>query len=179
VKRLPYTDAFVDESIRGQRYLMACVLLEAAQLAVVRNDLRALVLHGGRVHFHNESASRRRLILEAIAGSQVSSFVVVCHRGHGVSEFQARDMCLARIVDELQQREVGRLTIESRQDDRDDTRTLRRARRPHPSLVWEHALPTAEPLLWVADGLAWAVGAGGRWRDSVTSVVADVIDLRP
>ena len=26
MKRLPFTDAFVDESERGRRYLMACVM---------------------------------------------------------------------------------------------------------------------------------------------------------
>jgi hypothetical protein len=32
----------------------------------------------------------------------VEVFVVVCHRDHGVSEFQARSVALARIVAELQ-----------------------------------------------------------------------------
>lgn len=98
-RRFRPTDAFVDESIRGQRYLMGCVLIEARNLASLRIDVEALVLTGGRVHFHNESSRRRREILARFAGYPISAFVVVCHRNHGITEFRARELCLWEIVE--------------------------------------------------------------------------------
>lgn len=54
-QRFKPTDAFVDKSIRGQRYLMGCVLVEAKTLPAVRPAVEELALFGNRIHFHNES----------------------------------------------------------------------------------------------------------------------------
>jgi hypothetical protein len=110
-RRFRPTDAFVDESIRGQRYLMGCVLVEAKNLASVRNDVEGLVLSGGRVHFHNESRQRRRELLARFATYPMAAFVVVCHRTHGISKFHARDLCLTHIVDRLQADAIPHLVL--------------------------------------------------------------------
>jgi hypothetical protein len=164
VKCLPFTDAFVDESIRGQRYLVACVLVQAHELPLMRSELAELSgPKSSRVHFNAELDGRRARLLQTFAAWPIESFVVMCRRGHGVSEFEARARCLEHIVRVLQQRSVERLVIESRQDDVDDERTIRRHRRPEPRLVFEHRRGVEEPLLWIADGVAWAAGAGSRW----------------
>jgi hypothetical protein len=178
-RRFRPTDAFVDESIRGQRYLMGCVLIEAKHLAALRVDVEGLVLTGGRVHFHNESARRRRAILARFAGYPISALVVVCHRSPGITEFRARELCLTAIVDRLQLDSVPHLVLESRHDDREDHLTIPRVRRAEPPLVWEHRLGTEEPLLWIADGITWAAGAGAGWRQLIDPVLREVIDLRP
>jgi len=116
-RRFRHTDAFVDESIRGQRYLMGCVLIEARHLSEVRRSTAALVPAGKRLHFHQELDTTRRSALELFATMPVRVRAVVCIRSHGSTEFQARAMCLTQIVRELQERSVPRLTIESRQDD--------------------------------------------------------------
>jgi hypothetical protein len=179
VKRLPYTDAFVDESIRGQRYLMACVLVHARHLTAVRRATAALVGDGRRLHFHQELASTRRMALELFATIPVSVTIAVCARTHGVTEFNARDACLAEIVRQLQARSVPRLTIESRQDDSDDRRTIARSRASQPSLVFDHRQGSREPVLWIADAVAWAFGAGGRWLPLVEPLIDDVAEVRP
>jgi hypothetical protein len=173
------TDAFVDESIRGQRYLMGCVLIEARHLTTVRRATAALVGDGKRLHFHQELDSMRRLALELIATMPVRVTMVVCTRTHGVSEFHARDACLAEIVRLLQERSVPRLTIESRQDDRDDQRTIVRSRLAEPSLVFDHRQGLREPLLWLADAVAWTFGAGGPWLPLVEPLLDEVTELRP
>ena len=178
-RRFKPTDAFVDESVRGQRYLMGCVLIEARHLAGVRADVDALVLTGGRVHFHAESAGRRRSILAEFAGYPLAAFVVACHRSHGISQFRARALCVAAIVDRLQHLAVPHLVIESRHDDREDHVAISRARRSEPSLVWEHRPGAEEPLLWIADGITWAVGAGPGWRELIRPILVEVIELRP
>ena len=178
-RRFRPTDAFVDESIRGQRYLMGCVLIEARHLSEVRRSTAALVGAGKRLHFHQELDTTRRSALELFATMPVRVTAVVCIRSHGSTEFQARAMCLAEIVRELQERSVPRLTIESRQDDRDDQRTVLRARRPEPSLVFDHRRGQREPLLWLADAFTWALGAGGLWLQMIDAVLDEVVELRP
>ena len=179
MKRLPFTDAFVDESVRGRRYLMGCVLIEARHLTRVRRATNELAGEGKRLHFHEELDSVRRSALELFASMPVRVTVVVCTRSHGVSEFHARDACLAEIVRLLQDRSVPRLTIESRQDDSDDRRTISRSRLPEPSLVFDHRQGQREPILWVADAVTWAFGAGGRWLPLVEPLLDNVIELRP
>ena len=105
--------------------------------------------------------------------------ITVRTRTHGVTEFDARDACLGEIVRQLQGRSVPRLTVESRQDDRDDRRTIARSRAPEPPLVFDHRVSSLEPLLWIADAVAWAFGAGGRWLPVVGPLIEDVTELRP
>lgn len=105
--------------------------------------------------------------------------VVVCTRGHGVSQFQARDACLAEIVRELQREGVLRLTVERRQDDRDDQRTILRSQAPEPLLTFGHRQGADEPILWVADAVAWAYGAGNWWAPFADRVVDHVTELSP
>ena len=178
-RRFRPTDAFADESIRAQRYLMGCVLIEARHLTRVRRATAALVGDGKRLHFHQELDSMRRSALELFATMPVRVTVVVCTRGHGFSEFHARDACLGEIVRLLQERSVPRLTIESRQDDSDDRRTIARSRLPEPSLVFDHRQVSREPLLWLVDAVTWAFGAGGRWLPLVEPLLDDVKELRP
>ena len=178
-RRFRPTDAFVDESLRGQRSLMVCVLVEARHLTQIRRATASLVGEGKRLHFHQELDSMRRTALELIATMPVRVTVVVCGRRHGVSEFQARDACLAEIVRQLQDRSVPRLTVESRQDDSDDHRTILRTRRPEPSLTFDHRQGQSEPILWVADAVVLAFGAGNRWMPLVEHTVERVVELRP
>jgi hypothetical protein len=179
VKRLPFTDAFVDESIRGQRYLMACVMAQARDLPSIRTAVRALPTRGRRLHFHNEDDAQRRVLLAAMADLPVRAYVVVCHRRNGVTEFAARDACLKAIVTEVQVQRIDRLVIETRQDDRDDARIITRTRQPQPPLVFEHRTARSEPLLGLADGIAWAVGAGASWSALIDPLVQKVVELRP
>jgi hypothetical protein len=158
---------------------MACVLVEARYLARVRRETAELAGSRARLHFHEELNSRRRSALEAFTTMPMSVQVVVCHRRHRVTEFQARDACLSAIVLSLQAQMVPRLTIESRQDDRDDRRTIARSRLSTPPLVFEHRRSVREPLLWIADAIAWAYGAGGSWLPLVRPLVDEVTDLRP
>jgi hypothetical protein len=79
----------------------------------------------------------------------------------------------------VQRDDVPRLVIESRDDDREDERHLVRVRRPEPLLVFEHRRASAEPMLWVADALAWAHGTGANWRVLVEPVIDAIAELRP
>jgi len=157
---------------------MTSVLVDAHDLIALRLVTAALVEPGKRLHFHQELDRTRRVALEAFASMPIRASAVVAIRSHGVTEFQAREHCLRHIVEDLQARSVPRLTIESRQDDRDDQRTIARARTRHPPLVFEHRDAAVEPLLWIADGITWAIGTGGRWAALVEPVMETVTEIR-
>jgi hypothetical protein len=84
-----------------------------------------------------------------------------------------RAECLALIVEAAQANgQVATLYVERRDGlDHHDRETIVRARRPEPSLNLEHLRPHGDPLLWVPDALAWAVGARGEWLDRVRDAV--------
>jgi hypothetical protein len=178
-RRFRPTDAFVDESIRGQRYLMGCVLIEARHLAATRAAISALPTRGRRLHFNNEVDAQKRILLASIVELPVRAFVVVCHRRHGITEFVACKTCLAALVSEVQSQRVDCLVLESRQDDREDARIISKLRQPEPPLAFEHRTAWREPMLGVADGITWAAGAGVQWQALIEPLVQRVIELRP
>ncbi len=176
-RRFRPTDAFVDESIRGQRYLMGCVLIEARHLASARRAVVDLVVGGRRLHFHQELDATRRAALKVFIELPIEVHVVSMVRRHGVTEFEARNGCLASIVEMAQERSVPLLTIESRQDDHDDRVTIVRHRQPEPRLIFDHRDGATEPMLWIADGVLWSLGAGGRWLRHVAPIVRSLTEL--
>jgi hypothetical protein len=46
-------------------------------------------------------------------------------------------------------------------------------------LVFEHRTARHECMLWIADAVTWAVGAGSPWRDRLGDSLTDVIELEP
>jgi hypothetical protein len=109
----------------------------------------------------------------------IAVLIVVAHSDHGVSEFVSRNACLSTVVAHLQAMDVSRVVIESRDDDREDERLLTRARARNIPLVFEHRPGRGEPMLWVADALAWAYGADASWRVRVLALPVAVIELWP
>jgi len=43
--------------------------------------------------------------------------------------------------------------------------------------VFEHRRGSDEPLLWIADGVAWSVGAGPRWSDLLGNSLSQIIEV--
>ncbi len=80
---------------------------------------------------------------------------------------------VADVVRQLQDSgHPAQLLIESRESaDRLDRATIIAARSREPLLTFQHLPPRADPMLWVPDCVAWAVGAGGEWRRRVEAWV--------
>jgi hypothetical protein len=159
---------------------MGCVLVEARHLGPLRRSIEGLASGvAPRVHFNNDSDRQKRRVLDAIAEMPIEAFAVMCTKSHSTNEFQARAACVAEIVRQVQRREVANLVLESRQDDRDDERVISRTRTREPMLVFEHRTARHECMLWIADAVTWAVGAGSPWRDRLGDSLTDVIELEP
>lgn len=171
--------AFVDESRRNDRYLLAAAFIDPRDLRRHRKLLGRLLMPGQReLHFKREKTDRRKAILSklVVCGPVVRIYEVDCAE----SEEQARTACLIKLVGDLLDQGATRLVLDSREvRDRHDRMAIRRILGKHPSkdLVYEHLDSTSDPLLWIADVVAWCYGAGGEWRRRAAPLVACVVDL--
>jgi hypothetical protein len=126
-----------------------------------------------------EGSSRRRRILSEVQSLDVEALLFEAKVG-GRSQRSARDDCLRVIVPDLIRRNVGRLTVESCDQDRADVRVISDAvakEDAHRRFHYLHAAPASEPLLWLPDILAWAYGAGGDWYRRAANLVSSVTKI--
>ncbi len=166
--------AWVDESMqtpsqqRAGLYLLAAAVASPAACDPMRADLCDLLLKGTqRLHWRDESGPRRAKIAATIATHDLVHVVVVGAPIDPKRQERARRQCLERLVFELDALAVSQVWLESR------TQSLNeRDRRMFAALHAKHAmptdlhidfaLPTDEPILWVADAVAGAVGQARR-----------------
>lgn len=164
---------FVDESKR-RGFVMVAVEYPSSHVASHRATISKQLRPGQRrIHFKTERESVRRHFIEVIAAQQPQAFVFSATSGY---EPLARIECLKAISALAIRRNANRLVIERDETrDRDDRRTLTDAFRGHQNhLTWEIQQSSTEPLLWVADAIAWCwAHPQKQWRDSVQDLVAD------
>ena len=167
--------AYVDESVRRGRYLLAVVVVEPERAGQLRRQLRHLLLPGQRkLHFKKESPRRRRELLVTLTAMNLDVTVYECQSRLGRDQEDARELCLGRAIHRLQECTAAvSVLIESRDAlDRLDAVTIMRVRRENPPLSFEHLPPAEDPLLWLPDSFAWPVGAGGDWLRRVQPALA-------
>lgn len=165
--------------------VLSVVLVPTGAVDDARAQLRGLLLAGQRrVHTAKESPRRRRVLLDTVARTEGFSAVVLRHRrAQGVDRLAGRHLLLQAAAGLV----VGSGATAWTLDDQDPTQQVRdRAsiahalggvdRRLHP--VYDHHPAHAEPLLWAADAVCWAVGAGGDWRRRIAGILT-VRDIRP
>src|SRR5437879_5537869 len=114
---------FVDESRRGQTYLLAMALVHVRDLDRTRSALRRMTKPGQRrIHFFKERDCRRREILAELSRLGIRTRVWVCKHNNDTA---ARTACLSAIAGELGCLGVTRFILEScRHQDDNDRRTL-------------------------------------------------------
>jgi hypothetical protein len=173
--------AFSDESERAGVMLVAVVRIEPGGVEDARRALRSLLLAGQRrVHTAKESTTRRRLLLDTVnAISGISAVTWRYRRPPGTDRVLARKSLLSEIARSLVGEGVTAWVLDDvhpaqRLRDRDAIGHVVAGRH----LVYDHRANHSEPLLWAADGIAWAVGAGGDWRRRVDKIVT-VREIRP
>jgi hypothetical protein len=174
--------AFVDESARGERYLLTAVLVPTRDLASAARQVRAVFPRGNRrTHLSAENAGRRQAILKGYASLDITAHVVIA-RHLGRDDQPTRDACLDELVKRAVEWQVGVLVLDSRGSDRDHrdrrciARLLRRWEDPY-DLHYTHRGSRDEPLLCLPDAIGWAVGADGLWKQLVDPVVDEIIEL--
>jgi hypothetical protein len=172
---MPGVHVFVDESKRGA-YVVVAAAVATTDLDATRRSLRGLLLPGqSALHFKDEQDGRRRSLLGSFTGLQVEGRVYVRHGGNQVA---ARQACLEALVEDLPSG-AERLVLELADGDlAADKRVLYAAQRKHAGTwTYHHMRATQEPVLWAADGLAWAWSRGGSWRSSVTGLITKTVKV--
>ena len=168
----PHT-ALVDESFRRGSDGKGCFVMVAAIVpdehhAEITARLRTLVSPGQRRwHFRDEGPTSRRTFLARTAELHeldVVALAFCCQTPSQRKSEQARVRCIWNLLAELRERDgVQTVVFESRQEhnDRKDRREVIGAQRAGvaaANLVYHHGRPKEEPLLWLADAIAGAVG---------------------
>ncbi|HEX4212298.1 MAG TPA: hypothetical protein VIA06_03090 [Candidatus Dormibacteraeota bacterium] len=165
-------EAFIDESLRepgGQRpagavYILACAVVSGLRAGVIRRSLRGVLRpHQHRFHWHDEAAEGRRAMVDRLARCDFRSVAAVCPVPDPRRSERARRLCLSRLLWELRGLKLDRLVLESRSghSDRMDQAILgwgRRAGLCPARLACDFGLPGEEPLLWIPDSIAGAIG---------------------
>lgn len=171
--------AFVDESGRGSKYHVCVVVVANGDVDALRRLVRSFCLPGQRRwHFVHERDSRRRQIIDAIiASGQVTALI---YYGKG-RDTEIRAESFRRMVDPLIDRNVVRLIIESREGRDDlDRQVLVGQLRGHPAaLLYDHMPPHGDPLLWIADAVAWCSSAAGIWQERIQAITTSEDVTRP
>lgn len=164
--------AFVDETRRDPTYGLAAAIVCRCELNQVRKVVRLLVRPGQRrVHFSKEQDRGRKAFLSAVVRTPVRA-VFVSAVGHPTV---ARSQCWTTLVPELLARGVDNLRIEhvdgSEERDRQDIRRALAVKGDPGMLTYRHESAAAEPLLWVADAVAWSASASPEWRARVAPIL--------
>lgn len=171
--------AFVDESGRGSKYHVCVVVIANGDVDKLRRLVRSFCLPGQRRwHFVHERDSRRRQIIDAIVASgQVAALI---YRGKG-RDAEIRAESFRRMVQPLLDRGVTRLIIESREgrDDLDRQVLVDELRGRPNAFLYDHMPPHGDPLLWIADGLAWCSSAAGPWEERIEAIATSEDVIRP
>lgn len=162
--------ALVDESFRrgpdGGVYLMAAVVVPDVHRAAITSELRAMLPKGQRRwHFTDESDASRSKFVSRIAELQeleVAAVAVAQETPDERKSERARTRCLWGLMAALDERGVRTLVLEHRQQrlDTRDRREIENVKRAGllTEASYRHDRPMEEPLLWLPDALAGALG---------------------
>lgn len=152
--------AFSDESRRKRTYLMAAVVVPTHAVNDVRREARGFLRKNQRrVHMAKERPARRNQFLDLIDGFEVEGVAVQISLS-GIADPTARSRTLSALASDLIAQEVERWTLDSidrveRQRDRRDISAAVRSDEPAKLLRFDHQPSASEPLLWIADAVAW------------------------
>jgi hypothetical protein len=182
--------AYADESIRedpaGLLYVLGASVMVGGDLDGARADLRKLLLPGEeRLHWRDEREVRRLAVLRLLVDLDVAVFVRWQHPVRRRRQEHARAACLRALAGDLAREGLDELVIEARQErlNRDDLSTLVAARQGGlipDGFRYRFARPKEEPLLWLADAVAGAVGAhlGGTTSAYLGELRPTVLSIR-
>ncbi|WP_345941443.1 hypothetical protein [Nesterenkonia sp. E16_10] len=141
-----------------QEYLIGAAILDAADEAAIREELRTLLLPGQiKLHWTDERESRRRRIVSAIADLEPMNFIVAHLSERQAKTERFRRKCLETLYYELAGAEVYPVTLESRgssQDKKDRAHIVAlQAQGLNKGVRIQHLRGGDEPLLWIADAV--------------------------
>jgi len=188
--------AFVDESFRARSdgtgvYLFAAVTVAPEQEEEIRDRLRrALPGRMERFHWREDRDPVRERGLAVMRAAELVGLSVYRLDVPRTASERARQHAMWNLVEIMRSRDVHDLVFEARErsQNKKDERTLHsisRARVSANVFRYAFARPLEEPLLWLADYLAGAIGeqlrdgGNGRFLESLPDELLDRHELPP
>jgi hypothetical protein len=163
---------FADETNRQGRYGIAVVIVCRCQVMIVSKVIQAAVRPGmRRSHFSKQRDPDRRMIVNQLVSEDIRAlYTSACGR-----QTDARSECWTVLVPQLVRLRVVELTIEriegGESRDRRDIRNALQGIGRGTELTYTHRDPAGEPMLWVADAVAWCAGAGSAWQTRISPIL--------
>ncbi len=177
-RREPGGHMYVDESTASE-YLVVCAVISSRDVRPARVAMKALLLPGQRgLHMKNER-NRATEILGAVI--DLRPWILLCRVPRGVPEMEARRRCVRRLSQEACELGVSRIVLDRIDSvvERDRSWLIAGAQEAGchaPPFAYLHQRRHEEPLLWIADAVAWAWSRGGHHRLMIRPLVS-VVDL--
>jgi hypothetical protein len=177
--------AYADEAMRTLlggygAYLFVAACVEDSEQERARHEMASLAAAGKRFHWRTESEPMRRKALTVVAGLPALHLVIVGAPLDFRRQERARRFCLQRLLHELDEAGVSEVWLESRtqslnQRDVGAINAFRGRRELTANIFVGHGRPLEEPLLWVPDIVAGAVGEAVRGDDSYQRTISSLI----
>lgn len=163
--------AYIDES-KAKRFLFAVLLIEPKRQFLIRKELVKSLLSGQRSwHFVKENSRRRKQFLRLLIKMQLNVLIIKVDNSN---KNKKRTVALNALIAQIPKYGVNEVVF-----DLDDTTLLADSKffsNLGVPLLWDHREPHQEPLLWVADAVAWCVNRGGDWEHMVRPLILETIE---
>ncbi len=169
-------ELFVDESCRDD-YLLCAAVVPASDINSARKVMRDLKpKNRNRLHMKAETRNREQIIAKFVQTAPIAEAHIFIEslRGTRSTQRQVRTNCLEALGLYAAENSVTRIVVESCSQDKQDHAALTGALAAKGALDRVRVsidTPTAHELLWAADLVAWAYGAGGSARAAIAHLV--------
>ncbi len=169
---------YVDES-KSKAYIVAAVIVEPGRAAGLRSRMKKLLMpRQGHLHFVDERPSRRKQILSEMIDMTIR---VRIYRAKEINHMMSRALCMAALLDDLEG--LGATSLIFERDDsvvKSDEILLRQGltrRGLKKTIEFRHVGKSEEPLVWIADAMAWSFARGEDYRRRAMFVIEEIIEV--
>lgn len=168
----------IDEC-KAKKYILCVAILPSNTNPVFKLALAKLRMRGQtKIHFVNESDSRKRLILNEYRKLDVEYTFFI---SSGTSEVLSREKCLRAFVSSLDASDTYQIWLDRdinhvSKDKWVITRELRRLGLEN-HVEFTHASGSEQSLLWLPDALGWVKNRSGDWARQLVNFKTKTIDL--
>jgi len=168
------TQWFVDET-KKDGLTLAVVEIPTAYVGSCRTQMKKLLLHGqSSLHFTSESDATRTKAYQTIAAMPLS--VATINVPAKIKPIPARERAIKALGQLALLQLPQRIVIESDSNaDKADRLWLRQELGTGSGIEYQHLDKHGDPLLWIADGFAWAIQRGGKWLPMVQHLIVERI----